>query len=608
MSDEPTFETVGIEVESGGPEEQKVRCPWCSDGRKKKHLKTLSVNVEKKTWYCHHCEAKGGLESNKPHPFARKQQKVVYRRPRDPAFDDKLPEFVTEWGESRNLSEATLVACKIDGTNRRMPHHETGKFEDGPCLRFRYYRDEKLINIKYRAAGKVFQLEKGAERTLFGIDDMDEDCVIIVEGEVDKASFYEAGYKSCVSVPDGAPSPDAADFHSKFDFLISEEERLGKVKKFILAVDNDAPGLKLEEELARRLGKERCWRVRWPKECKDANDVLRKEGIKPLMDCVNGAVPYPVDGIFDVDDIADRVRALYHHGVDYGVSTGWTKLDPIYRVKTGELTVVTGTPNSGKSEWVDALAMNLCMNENWRIAMVPLESLPLETHFSRMAERFVGSSFGQLAANRMTDEDLDRAIAWAQEHLHYIVPDDDHLTLDSILERTAALVYRHGVRGLVIDPWTELNDASMPITGSANSSDYIGAKLTKVRRFTRREGIHTWIVAHPQKLTLNKDDEFPKPELYHISGTAHWNNKTDNGICIWRDLYDQSNRVEVISRKVRNKNLGRPGTRELWWEGATGRYHEEKPVYAYAEGVDYSALYRPQAEPCEVPEPAPGLF
>ena len=34
--------------------------------------------------------------------------------------------------------------------------------------------------------------------------------------------------------------------------------------KIILATDNDAPGEALAEELSRRLGKERCWRVRWP--------------------------------------------------------------------------------------------------------------------------------------------------------------------------------------------------------------------------------------------------------------------------------------------------------------------------------------------------------
>lgn len=606
-----TFDSLEIDVDLDGPDEQRVKCPWCSSGRKKSNKRDLAVNVRDGVWLCHHCGEKGGL-SNEPSPFARKQIKRDYVKPPAIRVAETLPDYVAEWGQTRHLSASTLRACNIDGCMKSMMNQVTGKWKEQRALRFRFMRDGQLVNIKYRGAGKNFMTEKDCERTLFGIDDMEEECVIIVEGEIDKASFWEAGFKSCVSVPDGAPDPGASSFHSKFDFLVSEQDRLEKIKKFVLAVDNDAPGLKLEEELARRLGKERCWRVRWPKGCKDANEVLMHEeyGIRGLMNCVKDAVPYPVDGIFDVDDIADRVRALYRHGVDYGVSSGWATLDPIYRIKTGEWTVVTGTPNSGKSEFVDAMMINLCVNEDWRVAMVPLEALPLETHFSRMAERYIGKSFGQLAANRMNDEDLDAAIAWAQEHIHYIVPDDDHLSLDSILKRTSALVYRYGIKGLVIDPWTELNDNCLSSGDQSNSSDYIGGKLTRIRRFARREGIHIWVVAHPQKLTLNRNDEFPKPELYHISGSAHWNNKADNGLCIWRDLYDTSNSLEVISRKVRNKNLGRPGTRVLWWEGATGRYYEEKPVWSYEEGVDYSALYRPAEDNDNAQEtdPPPGLF
>ena len=48
-----------------------------------------------------------------------------------------------------------------------------------------------------------------------------------------------------------------------------------------------------------------------------------------------------------------------------GVSTGWRSIDAHYRVVPGELTVVTGVPNSGKSEWVDALMCNLAAQHGW---------------------------------------------------------------------------------------------------------------------------------------------------------------------------------------------------------------------------------------------------
>jgi twinkle protein len=39
------------------------------------------------------------------------------------------------------------------------------------------------------------------------------------------------------------------------------------------------------------------------------------------------------------------------------------------QVAPGECTLVTGVPNSGKSEWLDALAVNLAELHGWRFAL-----------------------------------------------------------------------------------------------------------------------------------------------------------------------------------------------------------------------------------------------
>ena len=124
-----------------------------------------------------------------------------------------------------------------------------------------------------------------------------------------------------------------------------------------------APGQALGEELARRLGKERCYRVTWPEGCKDANDVLQSEGgSAALRGCIDNAEGFPLRGLFRFSDFEDDISNYYgvlDSSEMKGVSTGWNSVDQHYRVVPGELTVVTGVPNSGKSEWVDALMCNL---------------------------------------------------------------------------------------------------------------------------------------------------------------------------------------------------------------------------------------------------------
>lgn len=40
----------------------------------------------------------------------------------------------------------------------------------------------------------------------------------------------------------------------------------------------------------------------------------------------------------------------------------------------GELTVITGVPNSGKSEWIDALLCNINENHGWKFALCSMEN------------------------------------------------------------------------------------------------------------------------------------------------------------------------------------------------------------------------------------------
>jgi twinkle protein len=55
-------------------------------------------------------------------------------------------------------------------------------------------------------------------------------------------------------------------------------------------------------------------------------------------------------------------------------------------VVAGEVTIVTGVPNSGKSEWLDALAVNLAESAGWRFAMASMEKKPRD-HARQLLEK-----------------------------------------------------------------------------------------------------------------------------------------------------------------------------------------------------------------------------
>ena len=151
------------------------------------------------------------------------------------------------------------------------------------ALVFPYMRDGELVNIKYRGSDKSFWQIKGAEKIMFGLDDIAGSSeIVIVEGEMDKLALEQAGIKNVVSVPDGAPGKvrdgdlPAPEEDRKFEYLWNCRAALDPVSRIVIAVDSDGPGLALAEELARRLGKERCYRVTWPEGARTPTTCCRR--------------------------------------------------------------------------------------------------------------------------------------------------------------------------------------------------------------------------------------------------------------------------------------------------------------------------------------------
>jgi twinkle protein len=275
----------------------KIPCPRCSHTRRKHKDPCLSLTIEgdRAVWLCHHCEWRGAVND-------RDDGRSAWPRPRRPATAVKPATrpcepspWLLRWFKGRGISEATIQRNHIWALRKYIP--ALGAEVD--CIAFPYFRDGELVNIKFRALDqKAFAQVKGAESILYGLDDAaDSKSVIIVEGEPDKLALEEAGIRNAVSVPDGAPAglkaSESDPEDGKFAFLANCAEHLERLDRIILAVDNDGPGLALAEELARRLGKERCWRVRWPDSgdvrCKDANDVLVTHGADVLRECIDHA-------------------------------------------------------------------------------------------------------------------------------------------------------------------------------------------------------------------------------------------------------------------------------------------------------------------------------
>ena len=550
-----TFEEFGIHV-GGKSGNVKMPCPKCSASRKNPKEPCLSVDTDTGLFKCHNCDFAGKAQVDGVfEPSMRRS--TVYRKPNFLGGETNRADMFAYF-ERRGISEQTVRDLRVSVALKYLP--DVGMEVD--CLCFPYYEGNELVNVKYRGLEtKSFIQEKNAKKVFFGSGFAGEEAVIC-EGEIDVLSFHEAGIAS-MSVPDGAIPENAQGTDLKFEYLQNCEAALSPLTKIIIATDNDGPGRALGRELARRLGEERCWRVEWPFSCKDANDVLLAYGPDALASLIVTSRPWPIDGLIEPIDVIDDWLALRKNPKKQGVTTGWASLDPFFKVLMPQVTIIGGTPNHGKSNYINQLAMNLVKLHGFGVVMACFEEGDPPEHYARIGTKHRGQAYWPSREGSVqTDADVIDACQFMQGHFYLLKLGFERRTLQAILEVAAQAVKRHGVRVVFIDPWNYVNHDR---PAGQTETEEVSQAMSRLKDFAERYDCHVFLCAHPAKPIMAKVDgdlrqQVPHP--YQISGSAHFFNKADNCLAIWRDLTANElgpAQVTVFIQKVRTQRVGKVG-------------------------------------------------
>ena len=526
------LQDLGIDLRNRSAGQIKTRCPKCSHERKKKNDPCLSVNITDGNFNCHNCNWHGSV---------RFKQKTEYIIPEISLTD--LSDPIIKYFRSREIYEPTLKDFKVTESSRYFSQTQSKQ----KAINFNYFRDNQLINVKFRDKNKNFAMEKNAELIFYNLDSIkDHKQCFIVEGEIDALSLYEAGIKNVISVPNGASSGA-----QRLEYLDNCYKYFDKMKEIILFTDNDDPGLALRNELARRLGKFRCKYID-ANGFKDANEILCSEGILKLQEILeNNRKSFPLDGILELDSIWNDVISFNKSGIK-NFSMGFKNAENLLRISMGEWTIITGVPNSGKSDFCDQILCNMAVKYGFRSAMFAPESYPYESHIKRISDK--------LNKRSSSIDDLNNTKDFIDEHFSWIKIDLKDLTLEKVLKHFRELVYSKGVNIFVIDPYNMLNHHS-----KADHS-YHDKILSLLTQFVQQTNTHLFLIAHPRKLE-SENGIYKKATLYDISGSASFFNKCFNGMVVVRELGSEteygSDLVRVYIDKVKRKDNGMLGSFDL---------------------------------------------
>ena len=548
---------------------RRLVCPGCAPDRKKQGQRTLSVTVDgtRALYFCHHCEAKGSVLLKEAGSLS-----VA------PASTSELTDRQLDWLLSRGISPETAERCGLISGEVHLRGRGMGR-----CLGFSYKNADETTAIKWRDGAKNFT-QTGAARSLWRLGEFTGGDLVICEGEMDALAFEEVGVFA-TSVPNGAPAvaiKDPGSATRKFSYLWDAKDTLESAEKIILATDADSPGKVLAEEIARRVGRARCWKVAYPEGCKDPNDVLIRYGKDGMADLLSSATPWPVSGLRNASEYRDEAMDLLINGIDRGVKVGLVELDNIFKPTPQTLTICTGIPGSGKSAFLSWVTVQLATNAGWGAAILSAET-STQIHILQLAALYCQKPF--IGVNKMTEQELSKALDWIEQRFFFL--DESDTEIDSVLERAQAAVLRHGVRVLVIDPYNFLVGST--VSKSDNQVETINRLLVSLKSFAVQYSIAVFLVAHPVKQYRGNDGgAAPVPTGYSISGSASFYNLADSGITVTRTGDGKS---LVTSWKARFPWIGSCGEAKLDYDPEIGTFSSRtRNERVYDEDLEFDRL------------------
>lgn len=530
----------------------RVACPLCEPTRKTKGERTLSIKQDEAgiVWQCWHCDEQGSMG---------RRTKVSAVVPIKTYTADEVDFAGLDYLTARGVSEETARSLGV--LSGRKFFKKSGAELD--AVGFPYRHQGRVTAIKWRSLSTKEFTQDGSAQTLFLADKIEAgQDIVITEGEIDALSFWDAGIPA-LSIPSGALSEGAADESARLKWLSHHDELIKAAPNVFLAVDMDGPGETTAQELARRIGKLKCWRISFPHGCKDANDTLTQHGKEGLAKCKADSARWPVEGLAAPADYIDRVQKLYRDGLPRGASTGWPNVDDVFTLNPGSLVIVTGTPGSGKSQMIDNILVNAMAQHNWRVAYASFENPP-ELHLAKLISLKAGKPFGDGPTPRISEEQMLEELGWVNERLTFLTNEGVMPTVESLIERFEAAVRRSGVKACVVDPFNFIKLSQKKDGGVDTES--INEMLAQFKTFAMRAEVTFFLIAHPAK-PMNAGQDWV-PTGYSISGSAHFYNRADFGLTVQRKM-DQT---ILHVWKCRFPWQGQLGEATLFYDKATGLF------------------------------------
>lgn len=278
-----------------------------------------------------------------------------------------------------------------------------------------------------------------------------------------------------------------------------------------------------------------------------------------------------VDVFILMEGLYDRVYSVIKEGDRVGCEISLQNFADIFRFKGTGILTITGIPGHGKTEFVDAMTVDLARLYKHDTIIVGYEQSP-EEHIVKLMRKIIGKDITNETYfnNAKNDKEIKEAFEFITNHFHHIDTDKTGGNINIILQEAAKRIKElrdsgRDLKYIVLDPFNMLS-----IKGKFSGHEKIEEILRRLTHFSKQMDVLVMLVAHPFK--MRKDDktgEYLIPDFYSVKGSSAFFEMSYHGLVIYRNGY----KVLVKVLKVKQNNLGTTGEEVYFkYERQSGRY------------------------------------
>ena len=408
------------------------KCAFCGKGDFKFYIAVSTDeeldagNTRDSLYFCHKCQATGNLRSlqeklglriagvDSRSEWAGKKEK-----------QDALPDI--EMCHAALLSDADVLdyLTNVRGFTReiierqklglkdKVYFHKAGETK---ALVIPYLSIEGNVTFaKYRTcppAEKDFTCPSGYEAGLYNSPALSEDCkeIIFVEGEADCLALLSHGVENVVGVPGAGVKKHA---------WIEAVDRIAP--KIYILFDSDQAGIKGAQELASRIGIEKCLKIVLPKGTKDINEYFQMGGtVEGFIELKQRAVLFDVTGVIGTGNALQQLEDELNGKVDLAPTyiSPWSELNKLVGFEAGDVIDIVAPEKVGKTTFGLNLLDHVISTYGEDGLLICLEMTP-----SRLARKWVSLVTGfedkitapGTAESKEKLEELKKCVAKAKE-------------------------------------------------------------------------------------------------------------------------------------------------------------------------------------------------